>query len=96
MPSGTVTLDNRVARQIDYLERWGRVIISVNGPGTVFIAPTKETLEMTGPLGQQQGAPYTAANTTPPKDVPWVGELWAIASAAGTLVDFEIPLNRRN
>jgi hypothetical protein len=85
-----VSLDANVARRIDFLPRWGQVLIHVYGPGTVYVAGRKETLEMAGPGGQQQGIPWTAANS--PNRFPWIGELWAFASVAGTMVDFEVPV----
>lgn len=88
------TLRKNIAQRIDFLEAWGKVQISVSGPNTVFISDRKETLEMNGPTGTTQGAPYTQANTNPPKEFSWIGELWAIASADQTLVDFTIPRKR--
>ena len=85
---------NNEVRQAGFLENWGRVIITVIGAGTVFIATTKEALEMPGAGGQQQGAQFTQANTSPPKDVPWVGELWFFIVGLGTSVDFQIPDKR--
>lgn len=85
---------NNEVRQADFLENWGRVIITVIGAGTVFIATTKEALEMPGAGGQQQGSQFTQANTTPPKDIPWVGELWFFIQGNGTSVDFQIPNKR--
>lgn len=81
---------NTQVRQVCLLENWGRVIITVIGAGTVLVATTKEALETTGGGGQLQGSQYTQANTNPPKDVPWIGEMWAICPA-GTSVDFQIP-----
>lgn len=92
MPS--VGFRQGVAQEVDILESWGRIIISVSGAGTVFIATTKEALEMPGSQGIQQGAPYTQANTNPPKDVPWVGPLWVFISATGTIADIQIPRKR--
>lgn len=82
------------AQQVDNLDTWGRFIISVTGAGAVFVATTKEALEMPGAQGIQQGAPYTQANTNPPKDVPWVGPLWVFIDAAGTIADIQIPRKR--
>lgn len=84
---------NSQVRQIGLLENWGRIIITVIGAGTVFLATTKEALEMAGAGGQQQGAQFTQANTNPPKDVPWVGEAWVFIPA-GTSADFQIPDKR--
>lgn len=84
---------NQQVRHIAYLRNWGRIIITVIGAGTVFLATTKEALEMAGAGGQQQGAQFTQANTNPPKDIPWVGECWALVPA-GTSADFQIPTPR--
>lgn len=86
--------NQNVVRQAGFLENWGRVIITVIGAGTVFVATTKEALEMPGAAGQQQGAQFTQANTSPPKDVPWVGEMWFLIQGLGTSVDFQIPDKR--
>jgi hypothetical protein len=83
-----------VVRQAGFLENWGRVIITVIGAGNVFIATTKEALEMPGAGGQQQGAQFSQANTSPPKDIPWVGEIWFLIVGNGTSVDFQIPDKR--
>jgi hypothetical protein len=90
MPFFQGNIQNLQVRQVCYLENWGRVIITVIGAGTVFIANTKEALEMAGAGGQQQGAQFTQANTNPPKDIPWVGEMFALVPA-GTSVDFQVP-----
>jgi hypothetical protein len=81
---------NAQVRQVGFLENWGRLIITVIGAGIVFLAQTKEALEMAGAGGQQQGAQYTQANTNPPKDVPWIGEVWVLVQP-GTSVDIQIP-----
>jgi hypothetical protein len=81
---------NSQVRQLGFLENWGRIILTVIGGGTVFIATTKEALDMPGAGGQQQGAQFTQANTNPPKDVPWVGEVWALVPP-GTSLDYQIP-----
>lgn len=93
MPFLQGNAQNSLVRQVGFLENWGRVIITVIGAGTVFLATTKEALEMAGGGGQQQGAQFTQANTSPPKDVPWVGEIWALVPS-GTSVDFQIPDKR--
>lgn len=77
-------------RNVGFLENWGRLIITVIGAGTVFLAQTAELLTMAGAGGQQQGAQFTQANTNPPKDVPWVGEVWILVPP-GTSVDIQIP-----
>ena len=82
---------NNQVRQGGFLENWGRLIITVIGGGTVFLATNKELLEMPGPNGQQQGAQFTQVNTSPPKDVPWVGEFWVFVQGAGTMVDIQVP-----
>lgn len=86
--------NSNVVRQVGFLENWGRIIITVVGAGNVFLATTKEALEMAGAGGQQQGAQYNQANTNPPKDVPWVGEVWCLIVGNGTSVDFQIPDKR--
>lgn len=86
----TANASNQQVRQVAFMPNWGRAIITVIGPGTVFIATTKESLEMPAGGGQQQGSQFTQPSTTPPKDIPWVGELWALVPA-GTSVDFQIP-----
>lgn len=93
MPFIQGNAQNSLVRQVGFLENWGRIIITVIGAGIVFIATTKEALEMPGGGGQQQGAQFTQANTNPPKDVPWVGEVWALVPP-GTSVDIQIPDKR--
>ena len=94
MPFFQNNAQNNQVRQVGFLENWGRLIITVIGAGTVFLATTKEALEMPGAGGQQQGAQFTQANTNPPKDIPWVGEAWLFIQGAGTSVDIQIPDKR--
>lgn len=94
MPFTQANSQNTQVRQMGFLENWGRIIITVIGAGTVFIATTKEALEMPGSGGQQQGAQFTQANTSPPKDIPWVGEIWVFIQGNGTSVDIQIPTKR--
>lgn len=89
---GTKTLFKSRAELVASLPQWGEVFLYVNGANTVYIAAERATLENSGPQGIPQGTPYTApgAGIAAPH-FPWIGDLWANASADGTFADFEIP-----
>jgi hypothetical protein len=90
MATFSKTLDNKIVQQITSLPTWGMVVICVLGPGTVYLSDSKTALESPGSGAQPQGLPYTQASTQPPAPLPFIGDLFAVADAPGTIVEFLI------
>ena len=85
-----VTLDSTIAQRIATSEpgHWIRVYLQVVGTGSARIGTRKADLENAGPGYAQQG--LTLSSSDGVQVFPWMGDMWAIGSVAGMLIDVEV------
>jgi hypothetical protein len=89
--------DPTIAYSLAHEEDWADAYVTVFAPGTLFISGVKEQLEQLEG-GNQQGAQFTAANTTgtsSPQRVHFVGTLYGRGSVKGMQVDITVFAKRR-
>jgi hypothetical protein len=67
--------------------RWAMVHIQVQGPNTLRISNALNDLTTLGPSGALQGLQLTSGSTGGVVSLWWIGPMYGIASAPGTLVE---------
>lgn len=66
-------------------EEYVEVYISVQGAATFFVGTDRQSLEQSGIF--QSGLAFTQANTSPPFKLTWIGPLWILANAGGSVIE---------
>src|SRR5258707_7955409 len=90
--------DPTIAYSLAHEEDWADAYITVFAPGTLFISAVKEQLEQPEG-GNQQGAQFSAANTTgasAPQRVHFIGTLYGRASIKNQQVDITVFAKRQS
>lgn len=90
--------DPTIAYALATEKDWAEAYITVFAPGTLFVSASKEQLEQSEG-GAQQGAQYTAQNTTgnaAPQRLRFIGTLYGRASIKLLPVDITVFAERRD
>jgi hypothetical protein len=72
---------------IGHFRKWTTIYLQVQGPNMLRISNNLNDLTTFGPSGALQGIQLTAATTTGLVALTWIGPMYGIASAPGTLVE---------
>lgn len=76
------------AELVAQFDTWVRVHVQVRDASTIYLARTRNELEVAGPGGQQGGLAINAAAGI--VSLPWIGPLYVIGSNPNSLVEFTI------
>jgi hypothetical protein len=97
MPIKTLA-DPAIAYSLATEKDWAEAYVTVFAPGTLFVSSNKEHLEQSEG-GSQQGAQYTAQNTTgnaAPQRIRFIGTLYGRGSVRAMQVDVTVFAERRD
>jgi hypothetical protein len=73
------------AVKIASFSEWVEVYLQVSGAAAFFVASDRQTLEQSAAV--PQGLQFTQASTSPPYKLTWIGDLWVLANAPGSVIE---------
>lgn len=63
------------------------IYLQVFGAATFFVGVDRGSLENPSGSGVPGGLAFTQANTNPPYKLTWIGDLWIITNAPGSVIE---------
>lgn len=74
-----------VAQLVGQWDSFVEVYIQVTGAAVFYAAPDRQSLENTSAI--QPGLALSQANTNPPFKLTWIGPLYIMANASGSVIE---------
>lgn len=75
------------AKLVGSFKNYTEIYLQVFGAATFFVGADRGSLENSSGSGIPGGLSFTQTNTNPPYKLTWIGDLWIITSAPGSVIE---------